>query len=257
MDEHFGVERLLALRRLTRAMADTLRDELRDTLTTLAPLLRPRAVLGDFVQGAGKDAVRGADKAWKELGTLHDQVTRKAPFDLARELKPPLDIPGTALEMSPVEYVHAARGSGEKRITVTKPFEWVISYSAHGPGRLRELLADKNREGSELQRVVTTALVLHVVVTNQKGVRRVLEGLRFPFVSRRLPEFGDLPITIVASTVPTTRPPDDVIIQSTEISGSNLFQEVVDVDGLTRLPDPFRERLLAVVREHGAELLPS
>jgi hypothetical protein len=252
MDAPLGMERLLALRRVTRALEELVRAQVREHLTTLTSLVRPRAVLGDFVQGPGKEAVRGAERVWKEVQALHDEVAPKAPFNLARDLAPPLDIPGTALEMAPVEYVHtAARGDERKRITVTKPFEWILSYSAHGPGRLRELVADKNRDAAELQRMIALAIVLHLVLKHQPGVGKVFADLRMPLETRRFAEFGDLPVTVLGSAVPTLRPPDPVLVESTEMTGTGAFQEVVDVEALTRLRDPFHARLLEVLQRHG------
>jgi hypothetical protein len=254
-DERLDLQRLLGLRKLTRAIADLLRDEMRAHLTTLAPLLAPRTVLGDFVQGVPKGAVRGADRVWKELETLHDAIARTPPFDLARDLKPPLEIPGIALEMAPVEYDFVARTEREeRRVTVTKPFEWILSYSAHGPARLRELLADRNRDAAELQRAIVLALVLHLVVARQTGVAAILAGLRLPLETRRLPAFGQLPLTVIVAAVPTRRPPDEVVLESTELTGTNTFQEVVDVAAIGALVDPLRARLVELARSHGEQV---
>jgi hypothetical protein len=251
MDAPLDIDRLLALRRLTRALEDVVRTHVRDHLTTVAPLLRPRTVLGDFVQGPGKEAARGADRVWKEVQALYDAVAPKAPFSLARDLKAPLDIPGTAVEMAPVEYRHTAERGGErKQISVTRPFEWVLSYSAHGPVRLRELVADKNRDAVELQRVIALAIVLHLVIERQAGVSALFAGLRLPLETRRVSEFGQLPVTVLVSMVPTFRPPDAVLIESTDMTGTGAFQEVVDVEALSGLSDPFHARLLEVVRQH-------
>jgi hypothetical protein len=255
MSAPIDMPRLLELRRLTRAIDDFLRARVREYVATLGPLVRPRTVLGDFVQGPGKESVRGADAAWKKVVALYEAVAPKAPFHLARDLRPPLDVPGTALEMAPVEYAHTAERGGERKaVTVTKPFEWVLSYSAHGPARLRELIADKNRDAAELQRVIVLGIVLHLVLEQLSGVQRVLTDLRIPAEPRRLPAFGDLPITVLASPVATLRPPDAVVIESTEMTGAAVFQEVVDVDALTRLPDPVRDELLAVLRAQGASV---
>jgi hypothetical protein len=242
--------RLLTLRKLTRQVDDVVRGDARDYLTTLTPLLRPQGVLGDFVQGGEKVAVRGADRVWKELVGLYDGLAGKAPFALARDLKPPLHVPGTALEMVPVQYAHDA-GNGT-RVVVTKPFEWVLSYSAYGPQRLRELLADKNRDAEELQRALTLALALHLAVAKQPGIAKVFAALRLPLETRRMPEFGDLPVTVMASAVPSLRPPDEMVVQSTEMTGERVFQELVDVAAVERIEDPWRERVLAAVRAQPA-----
>src|SRR5579872_5501327 len=59
--ETYSIQRLLSLRKLTRAIADLLRAELKDYLSALAPLFRPRNVLGDYVQGASKEGTRGSE----------------------------------------------------------------------------------------------------------------------------------------------------------------------------------------------------
>ncbi len=252
MDQPFDMERLLELRRITRRVDDIVRGEAREHLATLAPLLRPQAVLGDFVQGGEKQSVRGADRVWKELVTLHDSFAGKPPFGLARELKPPLHVPGTVLEMAPVQYAHEAHVGGHTtRVLVTKPFEWVVSYSAHGPQRARDLLADSNRDAEELQRVLALALALNLAVARQPGVAKLFAALRLPLETRRLPEFGDVPMTVMVSAVPSLRPPDEVVVQSTEMTGERVFQEVVDPAAIERLEDPLRNRLVAALGGDG------
>jgi hypothetical protein len=250
MDDALDMTRLLELRKLTRQVDDVVRSDAREYLATLTPLLRPQGVLGDFVQGGEKVSVRGADRVWKELVGLYDGLAGKAPFALARDLKPPLHVPGTALEMAPVQYAHDT--SNGTRVVVTKPFEWILSYSAYGPQRLRELLADKNRDADELQRTLALALALHLVVARQPGIAKVFAALRLPLETRRMPEFGDLPVTVMASAVPSLRPPDDLVVQSTEMTGERVFQELVDVGAVDRLEDPWRERVLAAVRTRPA-----
>ena len=66
-DEPFTTQRLLALRKITRSVADLLRGELREYLATLSPLFRPRAVLGNHVEGGVNEPVKGADAVFKAL----------------------------------------------------------------------------------------------------------------------------------------------------------------------------------------------
>ena len=51
MNGRDGVQSLLVLRKLTRAITDVVRVQMTEYLKTLTPLLRPKAVLGDYVQG--------------------------------------------------------------------------------------------------------------------------------------------------------------------------------------------------------------
>ena len=50
MDENLTSKRLVVLRKLTRAIADFVRGQLKEHLTALAPLFRPRSIFADFVK---------------------------------------------------------------------------------------------------------------------------------------------------------------------------------------------------------------
>src|SRR3712207_2407488 len=198
MEEGYSVQRLLALRKLTVAVSKLLSEQLRDYLTTLAPLLRPKAVLGDYVSGGAKEYVRaGADAAFKELQSLYAQVAGAKPFNLPPELKPPVEIISTALEFTPLEYEHVARdGDESKSVLVTSPLTWSFNYAGFTLSRLKELVADKNRAGHELKECVLHCLVMHVIRSKQPGVTRILETLRFPVrTGQHDPALGQLPIT--------------------------------------------------------------
>ncbi len=253
------MDRLLVLRRLTRALEQSVHAYVRGHVTALAPLLRPRPVLGDFVQSPGKETPsRPPDRVWKEIEALYETIAPRAPFTIARDLRPPVDIPGTTLELAPLEYVHVTdAATAGRRIVVAKPFEWVLSYSAAGPGALRDLLGNKNRDAAELQRLVLVTLVLQAVLKQLPAVASLFADLRMPLETRRVAELGELPVTVLASVIPTLRPADDVLVQSTEMTGTSTFQEVVDVERLRQLPDPFRARVAEVLAAQGESLPPA
>ena len=52
MDRPMNTQQLLQLRKLTRAVSDQLRGQLKDYLVTLSPLIRPRTVLETMCRGA-------------------------------------------------------------------------------------------------------------------------------------------------------------------------------------------------------------
>ncbi len=45
-------------------------------------------------------------------------------------------------------------------------------------------------------------------------------------------------------------------VESTEISGRNVFEEVVNVADIVKMRDPLRERLIELVKSHDPNLLP-
>jgi hypothetical protein len=133
----------------------------------------------------------------------------------------------------------------------------VVSYSGFSPSRLRELLASKLRSTDELQKVVISYLVVHVVINEQPPVRQMFEALRFPFTTTRVAEWGQLPVTRIGLAVSTSRPSDDVLLQSAELTGVDAFEEVVDVEDVAHLADPLKAQLLALASEHAPGLIPS
>ena len=259
----FDAQKMLALRKLTRAVADGLRERVKDYVATLAPLLRPSVALGEPADLGSKDPFQVADKNFKELQGIYESAVGE-PFKLHKELRPPLPIAASGIELSPLEYTYAARTNGAaKSLRITSPLKWVMSYSGSGatpgrvgqtsytPRRLKELLAGGTRPVDEIRQFVLQYAALHMAVARQAGVRRVLESLHFRVGSERLAEFGQLPVPCLSFAAKTLRPPDDVLVEHTEIAGTDTFEEVIDVADLAALRDPVRDSLLELARSHG------
>lgn len=251
-----STRKFIALRKLTRSLAEALRADVRSTLVTIEPLLRPRAVFGEHVQGHGKELVKGADRAFKDLVTDFAEVAGSKPFHIPKELKSPFEVMSASLEMQPVEYSFTARGERDsKTVRITSPLKWVVNYRDYGLDELKRVLADRNRTEEQLRRFVLHFLLVEHVFTRQPGVKEMLDALRFPVVVERRPEFGNLPITCITTAVSTYRPDDEVIIETTEISGSEEFEEFVRVSDVAGMKDALREKLVEIVKAVGPELL--
>src|SRR5262249_8011936 len=252
----YSTQRMLTLRRITRSMADILRQQLKEYLSTVSPLLRPKSVFGDYIQGGVKELVRGADSAFKDLQAQYEVAASTKPFDFPKELKPPIEIVSSTLEITPLEYRYEARSEREsKTVNVSSPFKWVLNYSGFTPGRLAELMAEPGRYEEEIQAFILHSLVLNVVISRQQGVARMLEALHFPISSEKLAGAGGLPSACISSCVSTVRPPDDVIIESTEVSGTDAFEEVVNLDDLKQIRETLKEQLVNLVRTEGGSLV--
>ena len=50
-----SIQSLLVLRKLTRAITDVVRVQMTEYLRTLTPLMRPKALLGEYVQGGRRN----------------------------------------------------------------------------------------------------------------------------------------------------------------------------------------------------------
>jgi hypothetical protein len=248
MPDGWSTQKLLDLRKLTRAVADGLRNDLAEHLATLLPLVRPRTLLGSYVQGAPKDA-RGSDKAFKDLQNAYESVASAKPFNLSRDLKPPIAVDSSALEILPFEYEHTAKSrKTTKTIRITSPLKWVVAFAGYAPERLKGAFATGDPSVSAASTLLH-ALVLHVAL-QQRGIHNLFAALRYPLATHHDPALGPLPITVVSSPVATVRPPDETLIESTEVAGADVFEEVVDEAAINKLQDPLGARLAALVQEH-------
>jgi len=258
VDERYSTERMLVLRKVTRAIANLLRAQLKEYLATMTPLLSPKSVFAHHIQSPVKETVRSADKAVKELQALYEPLAGSKVFNLPKEIQPPFEVISSVLEAYPLEYSYVTKTDREnKSITVISPLKWVLCYSDFTPRRLKELLSERSRSVEDLREFLVHALIMRVVAGHQTGVGQILEGLHFPISFDTLNELGGLPIACVSSSITTIRPPDDVLIQSTEISGSDAFEEVVNLEDIVKLRDPLKARLVELVESHGEKLLPT
>ena len=177
MNGRDSIQSLLALRKLTRAITDAVRVQMTEYLKTLTPLLRPKAVLGEYVQGGPKEPSRKADKAFADLQALYETVAAAKPYNLPRELTPPLSFTSVGLEITPLDYYHVAQsGADTRRIKVRCPLTWVLTYTDFPPTRLQELLDTKARSVEELQRFVLHYLVMHLVDHQRSGADARVRG---------------------------------------------------------------------------------
>jgi hypothetical protein len=251
MQARYNTEQLLSLRRVTRAMADLLRGQMKEYVSTLAPLFHPKVVLSSYVEGPAYDVSRIGEKAFKELQELYQVIAESRLYRLPLEFRTPLEVINPQLEMTPVEYTHVVKGEDEsKTVVVTSPLKWALTYAGFGPNRLKTLIREPRRTSDDLQQFVLHYLMMHTVVSKQTGLARILDALRFPLITERSEEFGDLPLTYIASSISTIRLPDDVIIESTEISGMDAVEEVVNIPDIEKLRDPLKERLTDLLKGH-------
>ena len=121
MNSDIDLLRLLKLRMLTSALAGHFERTLRDHLSNLAVMLHPRALLGDLIRFE-KSAVKDQDAGLRELSKLYLPIARNPAINVQADLKPPLDIHTSTLDLIPASYSHTPEG-GSKPIT-SGPFPW-------------------------------------------------------------------------------------------------------------------------------------
>lgn len=257
MDQNFDLPNLLRLRKVTRAVTEHLASKLRSYLQSLQPLFKPTTVLGEYIRNSPKQTLKIADASLKELRSMYVRVGHAKPFRFDDKLSPPIDVFGAVPEIHPTEYEYRPQGGEvQSPITIISPMKWVLAYKGLGPRRMEELLVSQSGTARmDLQACLLHYLVMYLIASRETGVNPILHALRYAVSFESDKRFAGLPMVCIAAPIPTMLPPDEAIIQSTELSGASVFEEIVDIEAVSRLSDPVKDELRGLIKGFGDDLL--
>jgi|HubBroStandDraft_6_1064221.scaffolds.fasta_scaffold09363_7 hypothetical protein len=242
-------EQLPRLHNITNEVAKICRGQLRTYLDALAPLFRPRRVLGNSMDGAGKETVTGAEQNFAELREMYFRACGR-PFDLRKDLPAPLESVPTQIQLYEWEYLYEIRVERElKTITVTSPLTWVLAYSStYTLSMMRQVVAGKQERDAEgVRSFVLRACLMQLLFSKLPELSALFEGLRYRVEIRKLPQLGDLSLVTLSAPVGTVRPTDDLLMIATGLSGGTGFEEVIGEYQAAHIPDPLQAEVLRVL----------
>ncbi|MCE8018517.1 hypothetical protein HOP51_00080 [Halomonas sp. MCCC 1A11036] len=246
MQREFDIESFIEQRKKTRIVGDLLHEQATDYLATLALLIRPQLVFGEYLQGAPRGSGREAQHAFKEFKSLFEATASAEPFRLIQELDVPLEILSSTPQLYPYEYDMTLAGR-EQPVRITSPVRWVLGFKGFELQRFRQVIRDPNRSTAELFRFVVHYLMLFYCINRAPGLGRLLLGLRFPVSFEKLADFGDMPFCVIGSLVSSRLPDEGLVLKSTEIAGNGTFEELVDEADVRNMEDAVKERLLKAI----------
>ena len=244
-------EQLAAARKSTEAVSEFLEKQLRSYLDTLRSLILPERILGKLA--GSRFEVPGVDKALKELQEKYRSLSGK-PFDFPKELETEwLSEVGPKADLQRWEYTQEiATGEGKRPIQITSPTRWILAF---GPGysvnqAIQAFARKQDRRGTDqLRQFVVNELVMQALMARSGGLTTLLGELRYNVSTQFHPALSGLPLVVVQSQIPTFLPPEPVIAAATALSGVPAFIELIDVDAVRELPDPFKEHIFQLI--HG------
>ena len=88
---------------------------------------------------------------------------------------------------------------------------------------------------------------MQALITRSAGLASIFAELRYHITTQAHPGLSGLPLVVVQSQVTTFVPPESVIAAATELSGVDAFIELVDVEAIHQLSDPFQQRISQLV----------
>ena len=90
---------------------------------------------------------------------------------------------------------------------------------------------------------------MQAFIARSSGLSSILAELRYNVTAQTHPGLNSLPLVVIQSQIPTFLPPEPVIAAATELSGVNAFIELIDVEAIRQLSDPFKQRLSQLIPE--------
>ncbi len=238
-------QEFLKLRRATEKISDILSKRIKSHLDVLKPLFVPKRLFGSYVKSASMDDVPGSDKAFAKLQERYGALSGE-PFNLPRKLQTPLPAISNQLEVTPFQYLLPCGKSKDKTINVTSPIAWVIAYRSECPlTRLKAMISgNEARQPDDIRGSLVAHLAPVIFIEHFQALQQLLEDLRYRISVEELSDLGNLPVVTVKAPLETFLPPDDFILQVTQLSGVPAFEELIDLEQIQNMPDPMRESLL-------------
>jgi len=235
-------QEFLKLRGATEKISAELFTRVKRHLNILRTLFVPRKLLGAYVRSGTMEEVPGSDKAFAELQERYSAVAQK-PLGLPSKLKTPLPPISNQLDATPFQYSIFSESAPDKGITITASAKWVLSYHSDcSLNRLKAMVAgEEPRQDEDMKQAVIHHLLPTVFLKRFSDLGELLKDLRYVVQSEEITELGGLPVVTLEAPLKTFLPPDDFILQITQLSGIPAFQEIIDLEALDGLIDPLRE----------------
>jgi hypothetical protein len=237
-------QQFIQLRKNTEKIAKILDKRLKGYLNLLKPLFIPRKLLGTYIKSSSMEEISGSDKAFAELQEQYAAICEK-PFGLPKKLKTPLPPISNKLDAIPFRYSLYIGDSPKKATNITAANRWILSYRSECPyNRLKAMvMGEEKRQPDDMKQSLIEHLTMVILLKHFKDLIQLFQDLRYEVVIQKLEDLGGLPVVILKASIESFLPPDDFILQITQLSGIPAFQEIIDLDAVEKMPDPFRETL--------------
>ena len=246
----FSHDQLARLHGLTQQVETLCRAQLRSYLDALAPLFRPRRLLGNHMEGTGKENVPNADQNLNELRDLFFKACAR-PFDLRKEMPVPLESVPTQIQVQEWEYRYEVQTERDRRtINITSPLTWVLAYpSAYSFNMVRQVVnGNQEQNVDSLRSFLLRSSMMVLMFTRLPDLTNLFEGLRYKVEIKKCRELADLPLVTVSAPIATLLPADDVLQLASAVSGRSGFVEVIDTNQAANIPDALQDQVSQILQ---------
>ena len=149
------------------------------------------------------------------------------------------------LEATPFHYFIHCEGSQDKATKIISPTQWILSYRSEcSLNRLRAMLDGREaKQPDDMKQGLIDHLAIVIFLKHFPALSELFEDFRYRVEIIKMEELGGLPVVTLSLPLKTFLPPNDFILQITQLSGIPAFQELIDLEELDRIPDSLKESL--------------
>ena len=87
---------------------------------------------------------------------------------------------------------------------------------------------------------------MQMAMEKNPGIKNIFEDLRFPIQTEKSADLGNLSLPTIQSFVPSFRPKDEIVQGAIQLSGTPVFEEIIDIDVISSLEDSLKKNILEV-----------
>ena len=106
----------------------------------------------------------------------------------------------------------------------------------------------EGRQPDDMRQAILSHLALVLFLEQFPALTNLLTDLRYTVGIEKFADLGGLPAVILTAPLETFLPPDDFIVEITQLSGIPAFQEIIDMDAVKNIPDPLQDALQELIR---------
>ncbi len=239
-------QEFLQLRQATERIGRVLQQRLKEHLTILRPLFIPRKLLGTYIKSSSSEEIHGSDMAFAELQERYAAICEE-PFALPKKLQPPLPSISNFLESTPFQYSLPLGGDSDRPVLITSATRFILSYQSECPlSRLKGMLdGSEARQPDDMRQSLINHLAMVLFLEHFPALTKLLQDLNYRVETCNFPDLGGLETVVLTAPLATFLPPDEFIVEVTQLSGIPAFQELIEKDAVQTIPDPLQEALQA------------
>ncbi|KGK41316.1 hypothetical protein LH51_15675 [Nitrincola sp. A-D6] len=241
--DEMNTAELIASRRMTRKLSGVLQQRMELYLSCLAGSFSPVNVLGKYINGQGKANVSNDDLAFNLIQERYSSLAAEEPFNLKKSLSAPVDVYSHSPGLYKFSYERVIEDENAELqvFDILSPNRWILGYTGFDLRDFRDQVQQRKAiEGNRLEDYLLHYLLMCQVMESNPKLNTLLSDLNIRVEEVRLAGLGSMPFVMLTAEIDSFLPEDSVLLEVSSVSGTNQFEELIDIDSIKEQPSKLR-----------------